>query len=343
MENLDILIKEAIEKLNNCESIHQLNEVKAIYLGKNGSVSNLMKNARDLSIEEKKELGIKVNKARTSIEEVYNEKNQEFELKKIEQKLQQEKIDVTLPGVSFNMGTLHPMTRIIRDIEDLFLNMGYEIKDGPEIENDLYCFEMLNLPKNHPARDMQDSFYINPELLLRTHTSPVQVRTMLKEKADLRIICPGKVYRRDIDDATHSHQFMQIEGLVLGNNISLSNLKATLLVMARKMFGENRDIRLRPSYFPFTEPSVEVDVSCAKCGGKGCNICKHTGYIEVLGAGMVNNNVLEMCGYDSSITQGFAFGLGVERVAMLKYNIDDIRNFYTNDIRFLKNFKGGLN
>ena len=228
----------------------------------------------------------------------------------------------------------------IEEIEDLFIGMGYEVAEGPEVEMDHYNFELLNLPKDHPARDMQDTFYIDPTTLLRTHTSPVQARTMLaKGGKPIKIICPGKVYRRDDDDATHSHQFMQVEGLVLGKNISLGDLKGTLLAVARKIFGDEREIRLRPSYFPFTEPSVEVDVTCFKCGGKGCSMCKGSGWIEVLGAGMVNNNVLTMCGYDPNEIQGFAFGIGVERFTMLKYGIDDIRNFYLSDIRFLKQFK----
>jgi phenylalanyl-tRNA synthetase alpha chain len=219
--------------------------------------------------------------------------------------------------------------------------MGYQVMEGPEIEVDEINFEKLNLPKNHPARDMQDTFYITDELLLRTHTSPVQVRTMLDnaDKGPIQIICPGKVFRRDDDDATHSHQFIQIEGLVIDKKTSMADLKGTLLEVARKMFGEKREIRLRPSYFPFTEPSVEVDVTCANCNGKGCNICKQTGWIEILGAGMVNNKVLEASGYDSSIYQGFAFGMGVERIAMLKYGINDIRMFYLNDLRFNKQFK----
>ena len=217
--------------------------------------------------------------------------------------------------------------------------MGYEIAEGPEVEKDYYNFEAMNLPKGHPARDMQDSFYISEEILLRTHTSPVQARTMEAKKGEpIRIICPGKVFRRDTDDATHSHQFMQIEGLVIGENIRMSDLKGTLDALAKKMFGEEREIRLRPSFFPFTEPSVEVDVSCHKCGGKGCNVCKQTGWIEILGAGMVHPNVLEMAGYDSTKLSGFAFGIGAERIAMLKYGVDDIRHFYTNDVRFLSQF-----
>jgi phenylalanyl-tRNA synthetase alpha chain len=233
------------------------------------------------------------------------------------------------------------MTQVVEEVEDLFVGMGYTVKEGPEIEQDLYNFEMLNLPKSHPARDMQDTFYITEELLLRTHTSPVQIRTLLENggKKPIKIICPGKVYRRDEDDATHSHQFMQIEALVIDENITLADLKGTLLILARKMFGEDRQIRLRPSYFPFTEPSVEVDISCYKCNGKGCPMCKNTGWIEILGAGMVNNAVLEATGYDKTKYQGFALGVGVERLAILKYGIDDIRAFYTNDLRFNRQFK----
>ncbi|HBY66197.1 MAG TPA: phenylalanine--tRNA ligase subunit alpha, partial [Acholeplasmataceae bacterium] len=248
--------------------------------------------------------------------------------------LEQEKIDVTLPGYQFYQGSIHPLNQVIEDVEDLFVGLGYEVAEGPEVENDHYNFEMMNLAKDHPARAMQDSFYIDENTLLRTHTSPVQARTMLLKKGEpLRIICPGKVYRRDDDDPTHSHQFMQIEGLVIDQNISFANLKDALLKMIRHLFGEDRVIRLRPSYFPFTEPSVEVDVSYVKKDGS-------LGYIEVLGAGRVHPNVLKMGGYDPLKFQGFAFGIGVERIAILKYNIDDIRHFYTNDIRFLSQFKG---
>ncbi len=229
---------------------------------------------------------------------------------------------------------------IVEEIEDLFIGMGYTVAEGPEVEKDYYNFEALNLPKGHPARDMQDSFYITEETLLRTHTSPVQARTMelAKGKGPIKIICPGKVYRRDTDDATHSHQFTQIEGLVIDENIRMSDLKGTLNVFAKKMFGEDREIRLRPSFFPFTEPSVEMDISCKICGGKGCRVCKGTGWIEILGAGMVHPNVLEMAGFDSKKYTGFAFGMGPERIAMLKYGIDDIRHFYTNDTRFVTQF-----
>ena len=245
-----------------------------------------------------------------------------------------------MPAAKIKVGCVHPITRIINEVEDLFISMGYDVLEGPEVESDLYNFEMLNLPKGHPARDTQDSFYITDDTLLRTQTSPVQVRTMLAntEKTPIRIICPGKTYRKDNDDATHSHQFTQIEGLVVDENISMTDLKGTLEIFAKKMFGEKREIRFRPSYFPFTEPSIEVDVTCFNCKGKGCNICKNTGWIEILGAGMVHPNVLNMCGYDSNKYTGFAFGIGPERIAMLKYGISDIRNFYTNDIRFLHEF-----
>ena len=264
------------------------------------------------------------------------------ELKKAElaESLKKEKIDITLEGDKMERGTVHPLTMIQQELEDLFIGMGYKVAEGPEVELDYYNFELANLPKDHPARDMQDTFYIDPNTLLRTHTTAMQMRELEKAKGQLpiKLICPGKVYRRDDDDATHSHQFMQCEGLVVGEHITLADLKGTLEFMADAMFGSGRKVRFRPSYFPFTEPSVEVDVSCPFCNGKGCNVCKGSGWIEILGAGMVHPHVLEMNGFDPEKCSGFAFGVGLERVAMLKYGIDDIRNFYTNDIRFLKNF-----
>ena len=255
-------------------------------------------------------------------------------------KLEAEKIDVTLAGDIHKLGTTHPLVMIQQEIEDLFLSMGYKVAEGPEVEQDYYNFELANTPKDHPARDMQDTFYIDPNTLLRTHTTAMQMRELEKAKGQvpIKLICPGKVYRRDDDDATHSHQFMQCEGLVVGENITLADLKGTLEYMASTMFGQGRTVRFRPSYFPFTEPSVEVDVSCPFCNGKGCNVCKGSGWIEILGAGMVHPNVLRMNGFDPEKYSGFAFGVGLERVAMLKYGIDDIRNFYTNDVRFLKTF-----
>lgn len=342
MENLDLenVTKKTDDEIAQIEDLNTLQQVKANYLGKKGLVASLMANLKDLTIETRKELGMKSNQVKQALEARFEARRKAIEDKIIQAKLASETIDVTLPGVKFNTGSIHPLQKTIMDLEDLYISMGYKVAEGPEIETDEYCFEKLNLPKGHPARDMQDTFYLNPELLLRSQTSPVQVRTMLQEQGKpIKIICPGKVYRRDADDATHSHQFMQCEGLVLGKDVTLADLKGALLEMARMMFGEERNIRLRPSFFPFTEPSVEVDVSCARCGGAGCSMCKNTGWIEVLGAGMVNNNVLKMCGYDPEEIQGYAFGMGVERLTMLKYRIDDIRNFYINDVRFLNQFK----
>lgn len=334
------LEKEAISEINSANDLQTLNQIRVKYLGKKGPIQDAMKAMRDLDVEEKKELGRVSNQVKENITESLTEKNLILEKEVLKQKLQSEAIDVTLPGKKISFGYNHPIDLVVEEVENLFLGLGYQIAEGPEVENDEYNFEKLNLPKDHPARDMQDTFYITDSLLLRTHTSPVQVRTMLENKnKPVKIICPGKVYRRDDDDATHSHQFFQLEGLVIDENITMGDLKGTLEIMAKEMFGEEREIRMRPSYFPFTEPSVEVDVSCFNCGGKGCSICKGSGWIEVLGAGMVNPTVLELCGYDSSRFTGFAFGVGVERVAMLRYGIDDIRNFYTNDLRFLKQYK----
>jgi len=340
-EKLNGIKLEAKKNIEVVKTLHVLNEVKSKYLGKKGSFSEVMKLMKDLPKEEKPKFGQVTNEAKQVILKYIEDQKVLIEEAIVNEQLKNETIDVTLPGKKFQSGNTHILTKVREEIEDLFIGMGYEVMEGPEVEIDEYNFEKLNLPKDHPARDMQDTFYITDETLLRTHTSPVQVRTMLDnaEKGPIKIICPGKVYRRDADDATHSHQFMQIEGLVVDNNTSMSDLKGTLLEAAKKLFGEKRSIRLRPSYFPFTEPSVEVDVSCHNCNGKGCNICKGTGWIEILGAGMVNDNVLEASGYDSKKYQGFAFGMGVERIAMLKYGINDIRLFYTNDIRFNKQFK----
>ncbi len=340
LKDLDKIVSDLDDNLKDCNDLNALQQVKALFLGKKGPLAAIMANMRNLSDQARKELGMRSNAVRGALEEKLEAKRKAIEDAIINKKLEQEKIDVTLPGVSLPMGSIHPLNQTIMDLEDLYISMGYQVAEGPEIETDENCFEKLNLPKGHPARDMQDTFYINPELLLRSQTSPVQVRKMMEEKGKpIKIICPGKVYRRDADDATHSHQFIQCEGLVLGKDITLADLKGALLEMARKMFGEDRNIRLRPSFFPFTEPSVEVDVSCGMCKGKGCSTCKGSGWIEVLGAGMVNDNVLKMSGYDPKEIQGFAFGMGVERIAMLKYNIDDIRNFYINDVRFLDQFK----
>ncbi|MEW4284338.1 phenylalanine--tRNA ligase subunit alpha [Priestia koreensis] len=340
-ERLQELQAEAIAKVEEAADLKALNDIRVAYLGKKGPITEVLRGMGKLSAEERPVIGALANEVREAIATKIEEKQTALEQAEVERKLSSESIDVTLPGRRVQTGNHHPLTAVVEEVEDLFLGMGYSIVEGPEVEQDYYNFEALNLPKGHPARDMQDSFYITDEILMRTHTSPVQARTMEKntEKGPIRIICPGKVYRRDDDDATHSHQFTQIEGLVIDENISMSDLKGTLEAFAKKMFGEEREIRLRPSFFPFTEPSVEVDVSCFKCGGNGCNVCKKTGWIEILGAGMVHPNVLEMAGYDSKKYQGFAFGMGPERIAMLKYGVDDIRHFYTDDLRFLKQFK----
>ena len=294
-----------------------------------------------LSIEIKKEVGRVANELKKEATDIISKIEQEIKEKELNEKLNSERIDITLPSTKINVGSANILENLIEEIEELFLSMGYDVVEGPEVEKDLYNFELLNLPKGHPARDAQDTFYtFEDSLLLRSQTSPVQIRTMLanKEKKPLRVICPGKTYRRDDDDATHSHQFTQIEGLLVDKNISLADLKGTFDIVAKKLFGNERETRFRPSYYPFTEPSVELDISCFNCGGKGCNICKGTGWITVGGAGIVHHNVLDNCGYDSNVWSGFAFGFGAERLAMLKYGITDIRTFYTNDLRIKETF-----
>ena len=336
IENLAKQARESLEKVANMQS---LNDLKIKYLGKKSELSNLLKEMANLSSEERPVIRALANKVRKEIEEKIAKKEEELAREELAKKLEKERIDVTLPSTKIKRGSKHPVTRVIEEIEDLFVSMGYTVESGPELETDRFCFELLNLPQGHPARDMQDSFYITEEYLLRTQTSAVQARTMLanEEKTPIRMICPGKTYRRE-DDATHSHQFTQAEGLVIDKNITLADLKGTLEIFAKKIIGENSKLRFRPSYFPFTEPSYEVDVSCFKCGGKGCNLCKQTGWIEVLGSGMVHPNVLRMCGYDPEKYSGFAFGLGLERIAMFKYGIPDMRYLYQNDVRFLSQF-----
>lgn len=310
-------------------------------LGKKGELTEILKGMKDLTNEERPVIGALANAFRDEFGAKFEAKKLEIEQAVMNAALESETLDVTLPGKAQKKGSRHILTQTQEEIEEIFLGMGYEIVDGYEVETDHYNFERMNLPKDHPARDMQDTFYITNEVLLRTHTSPMQARTMDAHdfsKGGLRMIAPGRVYRRDTDDATHSHQFHQIEGLVVDKNITMADLKGTLDLVMKKMFGQERELRWRPSYFPFTEPSVEVDISCFKCGGKGCNVCKHTGWIEILGAGMVHPNVLEMSGLDSSVYSGFAFGLGQERIAMLRYGINDIRGFYQGDVRFLEQF-----
>ncbi len=332
-------IDKDIESVNNKKD---LNELKIKYMAKSGVITMFSQNIKDVPNEEKKEFGMLLNEIKNYFNEKHDKLNNHFLEEELNEKLESEKIDVTLPGFKQSVGAPHILEKLVEDIEEVFMSMGYDVEEGPEVERDLYNFEMLNLPKGHPARDAQDTFYIqDDEILLRSQTSPVQVRTMLKSvgKDHIRIICPGKTYRRDDDDATHSHQFMQLEGLLVDKEISLADLKGTMDLMAKHLFGNERQTRFRPSFYPFTEPSVEYDISCFNCGMSGCPVCKHTGWITVGGAGVVHPNVLRMGGFDPEKYQGFAFGFGVERLAMLKYGINDIRTFYLNDLRVNKQFE----
>lgn len=340
MDELLKIKEEALSKINDAVSLKELNDLRVLYLGKKGPMQAAMKSMKTMDKTQRAEFGKVSNQVKQEITKAVENKKIALEEAEMYEKLKNETIDITLPSYKLDQGTMHPLSVIVEELEDLFIGMGYSIAEGPEVETDYYNFELMNLPKGHPARDMQDTFYIDENTLMRTHTSPVQAHTLLAAKGEgpIKVICPGKTYRRDDDDATHSHQFMQCEGLVVDKNITLADLKGTLEVFAKKFFGEKREIRFRPSYFPFTEPSVEVDISCHHCGGKGCSMCKDTGWIEILGAGMVNPKVLDMCGFDSTVYQGFAFGIGIERVAMLKYGIDNIRDFYNDDIRFLNQF-----
>lgn len=340
MINLEKIQGEVVDKIASVTSIEELEKVRVELLGKKGLVVGLMQEMKNIDPSDRPEYGKQVNVVKDYAEQQIKDRKSSLEVLELERKLESEKIDLTLPGIAFNQGTKHPLTIINNELNEAFIAMGYKIVEGPEVELDLYNFERANIPQDHPARDMQDTFFIDVNHLLRTHTTAIQTRELEKNKDNLpiKILCPGKTYRRDSDDATHSHQFMQTEGLVVGEGVKLTDLKGTLEVLVKKMFGEKRNIRLRPSYFQFTEPSVEVDVSCMMCNGKGCRICKESGWIEILGAGMVHPNVLEMAGIDSKKYSGFAFGIGIERTAMLKYSIDDIRGFYTNDERFLKQF-----
>ena len=333
------LKEEAILEISSIQNLQDLNEKRVKFLGKKGALTALLRGMAELSKEERPIIGTLVNEAKEEIEKAITEKENILQEKEIQEKLNREILDITIPSTKIRRGSKHPMNLIIEELEDFFVSMGYDVVSGPELETDEYCFERLNIPKGHPARDMQDSFYIDAEHLLRTQTSAVQARSMMEneDKTPIRIICPGKVYRRD-DDATHSHQFGQVEGLVIDENISLADLKGTLELFVKHMLGENSKLRFRPSYFPFTEPSYEIDVSCFKCNGKGCNLCKQTGWIEILGSGMVHPNVLKQNGYDPDKYSGFAFGTGLDRLAMFKFGIPDIRLLYTNDIRFLNQF-----
>lgn len=340
-EKVENLKLEVAEKLKNTTSLKEVNDIKVEYLGKKGPVNELTSHMKELSVEEKKEFGKLLNDLKKELTTSIDTKIKYYEEEELNRKLSNEKIDVTLPATKIPVGAPNILEKIVEEVESVFMSMGYDVVDGPEVEEDKYNFELLNIPKGHPARDAQDTFYIEDEsILLRSQTSPVQVRTMLAAggKEPVRMICPGKTYRRDADDATHSHQFMQIEGLLVDKDIKLSDLKGTFEVMAKKLFGEDCIARLRPSYYQFTEPSVEMDISCFACKGKGCPLCKNTGWITVSGAGMVHPNVLRNGGYDPEVWSGFAFGFGAERLAMLKYGINDIRTFYQADLRESANF-----
>lgn len=337
-QQLQTIANEASAKFEDVKDMKSLEEIRIQFLGKKGRLTSILKGMGSLSAEERPVVGQMVNDVRKQLEESIQNIKGELIRKEQEENIAKEAIDVTMPGTSLHIGKKHPLTQVLDEIEEVFLGMGYEIAEGPEVEMDYYNFEALNIPKNHPARDTQDSFYINDNVVLRTQTSPVQIRVMEKQKPPIKIICPGRVYRSDPVDATHSPIFHQVEGLVVDKGVTMGDLIGTLQVFAKNLFGEGTDIRLRPHHFPFTEPSAEVDVSCWTCGGKGCRVCKNEGWIEILGAGMVHPKVLETCGIDPKTYSGFAFGLGVERTAMGRFNIDDMRLLYENDMRFLKQF-----
>lgn len=338
MINIEELKEKAISKIKEATSLKELDDIKINYFGKKGEITAIMQTFKDMAAEDRKELGKIINDARVAIEELIKDRQKKFNDAVLNEKLKREAIDVTLPSKKVGLGHLHPCTIVFNDVKDIFEKMGYTVVTGPEIEYDEYNFEKLNIEKGHPARDEQDTFYINDKVLLRTQTSPVQARVMEKGKLPICIISAGRVFRSDSVDATHSPTFHQIEGLVVSDNISFSDLKGTLTTFAKSFFGEDIKTRFRPHHFPFTEPSAEMDVSCFKCGGKGCRFCKGEGWIEILGCGMVNPRVYELCGLDKDKLQGFAFGMGIERLGLLKYEIDDMRLLYENDVRFLSQF-----
>ena len=335
-EKIAQLKKQINQRIASIEHKDELERVKNEYIGRKGYVTQMLKEIALLPKEDRPKIGQLLNKTKKEIQHIISDKEKNFSKQIGKSK---EIFDITIPGRNFGMGTVHPIELILRQTQEIFLGMGFRFVDGPEIELDYYNFEGLNIPKDHPARDDQDSFYINPEVLLRTQTSPMQVRTMEKQPAPVRIISTGKCYRRDSIDSTHTPMFHQIEGLAVDKDISLSDLKGVITEFCKQVFGKDRKVRFRPGYFPFVEPGAEVDVSCGLCNGKGCRSCGHTGWLEIMGAGMVHPNVLEMAGYDSEKLTGFAFGMGVERIAMLKYGINDIRLFFENDLRFLTQFK----
>ena len=339
-EQLEAIRAQADAELKQAESQQALEELRIKYLGKKGALTAILKQMGKLSAEERPVIGQLANQVRASIENELAQRAAEVKAAEQQRRLEEEKLDVTLPGKRREMGAKHPLSIGLDEIKEIFIGMGFEIVEGPEVETDYYNFEALNIPKNHPARDTQDTFYINENILLRTQTSPVQVRTMEKQKPPIRVISPGRVYRSDAVDATHSPLFHQIEGLVVDKGITFADLKGTLETFVKRLYGEDSVVRFRPHHFPFTEPSAEVDVQCFNCHGEGCRLCKGEGWIEILGCGMVHPKVLSNCGIDPEVYSGFALGMGLERVVMRRYNIDDLRLFYENDIRFLKQFQG---
>lgn len=337
-ELLNKIVCQALDDVAKCADSKFLTDIRVKFLGKNGEMTSVMKGMGKLSPEERPAMGKLVNEAREKIENAIAEKDKKIKDEELALKLSAEAVDVTLPSKpTREVGSVHPLTRIKNEIIDIFKGFGFSVAEGPEIETDYFNFQLMNVPKDHPARDMQDTFYIDDNILLRTHTSPMQARIMTTQKPPIRVVVPGKVYRSD-DDASHSPIFNQIEGLAVDKKITLGDLQGVLTAFAEKIFSKDTKTRFRPSYFPFTEPSVEMDVTCSICGGKGCRVCKDTGWVEILGAGVVNPHVLDMCGLDSNEYSGFAFGFGVERIAMLKYAVPNIKMFYENDVRFLKQF-----
>lgn len=337
-EKLEKIKADAVHAIQSADGLEKLNEVRVAFLGKKGELTAVLKGMKDVLPEDRPKVGQWVNETRESIEKLIEETKNKMEAAERELRLKQEVIDVTLPAKKNRVGHRHPNTIALEEVERIFVGMGYEVVEGPEVEYDYYNFEALNIPANHPAKDEQDTFYINDKIVLRTQTSPVQVREMEKGKLPIRMIAPGRVFRSDEVDATHSPSFHQIEGLVIDKNVTFADLKGTLQEFAKELFGEDTKVKFRPHHFPFTEPSAEVDVTCFKCGGKGCRFCKGEGWIEILGCGMVHPRVLKMSGIDPEEYSGFAFGVGLERIALLKYEIDDMRLLYENDDRFLKQF-----
>ena len=337
-EKMDKLKAEALALIENAKTSAELNDVRVKYLGKSGEISALMRDMAGVPKEERPVIGKLVNEVRFAVEESLTAKTELLKEEEKNARLKAEEIDVTLPSNGQKLGTLHPLTIVKNELIDIFADMGFSVVEGPEIESDVFNFQLLNVPKDHPARDMQDTFYINDNMVLRTQTSAVQARVMTTTKPPIRIVCPGKVYRSD-DDASHSPIFNQFEGLAVDKHITMGDLQGCLETFAQKMFSKDTKVRLRPSYFPFTEPSVEVDVTCSMCHGKGCRVCKGTGWVEILGAGIVNPAVLDMCGIDSKEYSGFAFGFGIDRIAMIKYGIPNIKMLFENDVRFLEQFK----